>query len=328
MPDKSQSQSKSTSNIPKVKSNISKTKKSTQKKTSKNSTSQSNTKIKKASTKSDKDETTKTNQLVKTWSKSSTEKIKKTRPIIQVKDLVKKYEDFTAVNGVSFDVQKGEIFGILGPNGAGKTTTLEIIETLLKKTSGKVLVDGLDIDIYQSQVKNIIGVQLQDSGFYPKLNLVEILKMFGSIYRTKINPVELLEIVGLQEKSKSEVDKLSGGQKQRFSIATTLISDPEILFLDEPTTGLDPQARRKIWDLIQNLKKRGKTVVLTTHYMDEAETLCDRIAIIDSGQIVEINTAEGFVEELLSRGFTRPKRQLEATLEDVFLDLTGKNWRD
>ena len=140
--------------------------------------------------------------------------------------------------------------------------------------------------------------------------------------------MELLDRVNLKDKAKSEVDNLSGGQKQRFSITTTLVADPEIIFLDEPTTGLDPQARRNLWQMVLDLKKRGKTVVLTTHYMDEAEELCDRVAIMDSGRILEINTANKFILELLDRGFTRPQPKLGATLEDVFLDLTGKEWRD
>lgn len=254
--------------------------------------------------------------------------VKNIRPIIQVKNLVKKYDGLFAVNNISLEVRKGEIFGILGPNGAGKTTTLEIMETILDKTSGTVLIDGLDIEVYPEQVKNMIGVQLQSSGFYPKLNLVETLHMFANIYNVSIDSLELLRKVGLEDKSKVEVEMLSGGQKQRFSIATTLVADPEVVFLDEPTTGLDPQARRNLWELILSLKKQGKTVVLTTHYMDEAEELCDRIAIMDSGKIIEINTALGFIEELLDRGFKRPERRLQATLEDVFLDLTGKNWKD
>jgi ABC-2 type transport system ATP-binding protein len=255
-------------------------------------------------------------------------KTKQVRPIIQVKNLKKNYGDFAAVDGITFDVKKGEVFGILGPNGAGKTTTLEIIETILEKSSGSVLVDGLDIDVYPEQVKNIIGIQLQSSGFYPKLTLVETLKLFADIYNVDIDPKHLLESVNLFEKAGSRVDQLSGGQKQRFSIATTLVSDPKIVFLDEPTTGLDPQARRNLWDMIIDMKNKGKTIVLTTHYMDEAEQLCDRIAIMDSGRILQINTAQKYIEELLSRGFSRPQPKLGATLEDVFLDLTGRTWRD
>jgi len=253
---------------------------------------------------------------------------RKIRPVIQVRDLVKDYGDFRAVDNVSFDVKKGEIFGILGPNGAGKTTTLEIIETLTKKTSGRVAVDGLDIDIYPTQVKNIIGIQLQSGGFYPDLNLVETLQLFSDIYNVKINAKEILQSVNLQDKAKSYPEKLSGGQRQRFSIAVTLVADPTVIFLDEPTTGLDPQSRRNLWDTIKELKSRGKTVVMTTHYMDEAEILCDRIAIMDAGKILQINTVDGFINDLLGRGFTRSQATRDATMEDVFLDLTGKTLRE
>jgi len=190
------------------------------------------------------------------------------RPIIQVRNLVKKYGDFPAVNEISFDVKRGEIFGILGPNGAGKTTTMEIMETLLEKSGGKVAIDGLDIDIYPEQVKQLIGIQLQSGGFLPTLTLVEILQLFADIYNVNINPIDLLRKVNLEDKSREMVDQLSGGQRQRFSLASTLIANPEVIFLDEPTTGLDPQARRNLWDMILDFKNQGKTVVLTTHYMD------------------------------------------------------------
>jgi ABC-2 type transport system ATP-binding protein len=255
------------------------------------------------------------------------EEIRAKRPIIQVKKLIKKYGKFKALDSVSFEVYKGEVFGILGPNGAGKTTTLEIIETILPKTSGYVAIDGLNIDVYSEYIKRTIGVQLQTESFFPKLSLVEILSLFSDIYDVKADVYDILESVGLKEKAKETVDRLSGGQKQRFSIASTLVADPILIFLDEPTTGLDPQGRRNIWDMVLDLKERGKTIVLTTHYMDEAEQLCDRIAIMDSGKILEINTAENFIKELLDRGFTKPQPKLGATLEDVFLDLTGKQWR-
>lgn len=250
------------------------------------------------------------------------------RSMIQVRNLVKKYDDFVAIDDISFEVYKGEIFGILGPNGAGKTTTLEVIESILDKTSGQILVDGLDIDIYPNQVKSIIGIQLQSAGFYPKLNLIESLELFADIYNVKIDPLKILDSVNLTEKAKSFVDDLSGGQKQRFSIASTLVADPDIIFLDEPTTGLDPQARRNLWDMIKKLKERRKTIVLTTHYMDEAEQLCDRLAVMDQGKIIEINTPRNFIQELLDRGFSKPQIKLQANLEDVFLDLTGREWRD
>jgi ABC-2 type transport system ATP-binding protein len=250
------------------------------------------------------------------------------RPIIQVKNLVKTYGDLVAVDDISFEVKRGEVFGILGPNGAGKTTTLEIIETITPKTAGSVKVDGLDIDRYKTQIKRIIGTQLQSSGYYPKLTLVEILQLFATIYQVQIHPLDILEQVNLVEKRNNLVTQLSGGQKQRFSIATTLVADPQVIFLDEPTTGLDPQARRNLWELVLNLKDAGKTIVLTTHYMEEAEELCDRIAIMDRGRILEINTADKFITELLDRGFVRPQPTRGATLEDVFLDLTGREWRD
>lgn len=250
------------------------------------------------------------------------------RPIIVVKDLVKRYGDFTAVDGLSFEVQQGEIFGLLGPNGAGKTTTLEIIETLRAKTSGSVQVDGFDLDKEPNKIKEIIGVQLQAAGYYPMLSLVQIIELFGGLYNRLVDPYALLDMVNLREKSKSKYKELSGGQKQRFSIATTLINEPKIIFLDEPTTGLDPQARRNLWDLIRNVRDRGTTVVLTTHYMDEAEELCERVAIVDSGKIVSLDTPSGLIDKLLASGFERKKEVKAASLEDVFIATTGKEYRD
>src|SRR6478735_6370742 len=206
--------------------------------------------------------------------------------IISVKDLRKKYNEFEAVKGISFDVYEGEIFGLLGPNGAGKSTTLEIIETLREKTSGEVIVDGLDLDKQPHEIKKIIGVQLQTSGYYPGLNLIQLIELFCGLYNQYVKPMELLEKVNLKDKAKSKVKELSGGQKQRFSVATTLINKPRIIFLDEPTTGLDPQARRSLWELVKNIRSKGTTVIITTHYMDEAEYLCDRVAVIDAGKII------------------------------------------
>lgn len=248
--------------------------------------------------------------------------------IIQVRNLVKKYGDFEAVKGISFEVMQGEIFGLLGPNGAGKTTTLEIIETLRKKTSGEIIVDGLDVDKQPQAVKNIIGVQLQAAGYYPNLNLKQIIELFSGLYNRDVNALELLDTVNLREKAKNKFKELSGGQKQRFSIATTLINQPKIIFLDEPTTGLDPQARRNLWELIKQLREKGATVVLTTHYMDEAEELCERVAIVDSGKIIAMSTPHQLIDNLIESGFTRPKAVKAATLEDVFLNLTGQEWRD
>jgi ABC-2 type transport system ATP-binding protein len=248
--------------------------------------------------------------------------------IISVKDLVKDYGTFHAVKSISFDVFEGEIFGLLGPNGAGKSTTLEIIETLRQKTSGKIIVDGLDIDSDAASIKKIIGVQLQSSGFYPGLNLIELIKLFGGLYNQPVDPIELLKKVNLEEKAKSKAKELSGGQKQRFSIATTLINKPKIIFLDEPTTGLDPQARRNLWDLIKDIRNNGTTVIITTHYMDEAEQLCDRIAIMDEGKIIKMDSPDKMIDDLVSTGFERPKQVKAANLEDVFIHLTGHEMRD
>ena len=248
--------------------------------------------------------------------------------IISVQNLVKNYGSFEAVKGISFDVYENEIFGLLGPNGAGKSTTLEIIETLRDKTAGRVTVDGIDLDKNPNEIKKIIGVQLQTSGYYPNLHLVELIDLFAGLYNRKVNAMELLDRVNLRDKAKSKVKELSGGQKQRFSIATTLINEPKIIFLDEPTTGLDPQARRNLWDLIRTIQSQGTTVIITTHYMDEAEFLCDRVAIVDSGKIVALNTPDKLIDELVATGFERPKEVKQANLEDVFIHLTGKSLRE
>ncbi len=248
--------------------------------------------------------------------------------IISVRDLVKNYGSFQAVQSISFDVYEGEIFGLLGPNGAGKSTTLEIIETLREKTSGKVLVDGIDLDKQPAEIKKNIGVQLQTSGFYPSLNLVELIRLFGGLYNKPVDPIALLKKVNLEDKALNKSKELSGGQKQRFSIATTLINQPKIIFLDEPTTGLDPQARRNLWDLIREIRLAGTTVIITTHYMDEAEQLCDRIAIMDQGKIIKLDSPDKMIDELVASGFERPKQVKAANLEDVFIHLTGREMRD
>lgn len=248
--------------------------------------------------------------------------------IISVRDLRKNYGSFQAVRGISFDVKEGEIFGLLGPNGAGKSTTLEIIETLREKTSGQVIVDGYDLDKDPGEIKKIIGVQLQTSGYYPGLNLLQLIELFSGLYNQEVAPMELLESVNLREKAKAQFKDLSGGQKQRFSVATTLINQPRIIFLDEPTTGLDPQARRSLWELIRQIRDRGTTVIITTHYMDEAEYLCDRIAIIDQGQIIALDSPDAMIDRLVSEGFERPKEVKKANMEDVFIHLTGHALRD
>lgn len=250
------------------------------------------------------------------------------RRIIEVRDLVKTYGDFTAVKGISFDVYENEVFGLLGPNGAGKSTTLEIIETLRQKTAGSVMVAGMDLDKDPEAIKQIIGVQLQTSGYYPNLNLVELIELFGGLYNQPVDPMALLREFNLEDKAKAKYKALSGGQKQRFSIATTLINRPRIIFLDEPTTGLDPQARRNLWTLIQQVRANGTTVVITTHYMDEAEFLCDRCAIVDSGRIIAIDSPDALIDQLVAGGFERKKEVKKASLEDVFIHLTGKDLRE
>ncbi|GAB2814752.1 ABC transporter ATP-binding protein [Ferruginibacter profundus] len=248
--------------------------------------------------------------------------------MISVKNLTKNYGNFQAVKGISFDVYEGEIFGLLGPNGAGKSTTLEIMETLKEKTSGEVIVNGFNLDKSPGEIKKIIGVQLQTSGFYPGLNLIELINLFGGLYNEPVNAMELLKMVNLEDKAKNKFKDMSGGQKQRFSIATTLINKPKIIFLDEPTTGLDPQARRNLWDLIIAIRDKGTTVIITTHYMDEAEQLCDRIAIMDEGRIIALDSPDKMIDDLVATGFERPKMVKSANLEDVFIHLTGKEMRE
>jgi ABC-2 type transport system ATP-binding protein len=250
-------------------------------------------------------------------------------PILEVVDLKKTYDNgLEAVKGVSFDVQPGEVFGILGPNGAGKTTTLEMIEGLRSISSGTVTLDGIQTERQPYLVKQRIGIQLQSSAFFQNLKLTELLEMFADLYGSRIDPIALLTEVGLQEKATFLVKNLSGGQKQRFSIATTLVNKPVMIFLDEPTTGLDPQARRNLWELIAQIKKSGTTIILTTHYMEEAQFLCDRVAIMDDGKIVALDTPQELIRQLLGRGFKPHTEVPPATLEDVFIDLTGKTLRD
>ncbi|NTU69393.1 ABC transporter ATP-binding protein [bacterium] len=248
--------------------------------------------------------------------------------IIKVNNLTKSYEKHKVVNSISFEVKKGEIFGILGPNGAGKTTTLEMLEGLRESDSGNIEVAGINVCKDRAGVKSKIGVQLQSSAFYDNLSLIELIRFFASLYHVSVDPMRILKEVDLTDKAKSVVKKLSGGQKQRFSIASAMVNKPDILFLDEPTTGLDPQARRHLWQFIKDINNKGMTVVITTHYMDEAEELCNRIAIMDHGKIIDIDTPDKLINKLLSRGFKKEKIVQEANLEDVFLDLTGKSLRE
>lgn len=216
--------------------------------------------------------------------------------IIEVENLEKIYGKLKAVDDVSFSVKGGETFGILGPNGAGKTTTLEILEGLRNPTKGKAFIDKLSIKKDKDKIKEIMGVQLQSSAFFDYLTVKEILTLFADLYANPADIDEILYSVQLKAKEKSYADKLSGGQRQRLSIASALVNNPRIVFLDEPTTGLDPQARRKLWSLIKQIQKKGQTIVLTTHYMEEAEKLCDRVAIMDRGKIVALDSPTGLIK--------------------------------
>lgn len=248
--------------------------------------------------------------------------------MIEVRDLKKRYGDKQAVDGISFSVKKGEIFGILGPNGAGKTTTLEMMETLRDIDSGAVKIDGIDVARQPQKIKYLIGVQPQSPAFQDKTKLTEVIEMFAAAYGEKVDTMQFLRDVDLEDKAKNYVEDLSGGQKQRLSITTALVHGPKVFFLDEPTTGLDPQARRHLWDLIEKVRDKGISVVMTTHYMDEAEILCDRIAIMDNGKIIAIDTPKNLIKALLKRGFKKRQHVEQANLEDVFIDLTGKGLRD
>ena len=253
-------------------------------------------------------------------------------PIVCAENLVKRYpkpgrksEHFPAVDGVSLAIEPGEVFGILGPNGAGKTTTLEMIEGLTDIDSGDAFIDGLSVRSQPNRVKEIIGVQLQANEYFDHLTLRDLLWLFSRLFHRDRDPMALLARVNLEEKADAKPAALSGGQKQRFSIASALVNEPKVLFLDEPTTGLDPQAKRNIWKLVEELNAAGMTIVLTTHNMEEAEHLCDRLAIMDNGRII----AEGTPQDLIMEHAPEPpEARLHGNLEDVFLKLTGHALRD
>lgn len=250
------------------------------------------------------------------------------KALVEVTNLVKTYDKKNVVDGISFDVKQGEIFGILGPNGAGKTTTLEMIETLRPIDGGTATIAGVDVASNPNKIKGLIGVQPQTPSFEEKTKLVELIEFFASTYGEKVNAKKFLEDVQLLEKANSYPEQLSGGQRQRFSIAAALVHGPKVFFLDEPTTGLDPQARRNLWELIQEVRDRGVAVIMTTHYMDEAELLCDRVAVMDNGKIIALDTPKNLIKQLLARGFKKKQHVEQANLEDVFIDLTGKDLRD
>ena len=222
--------------------------------------------------------------------------------VIEVKDLFKAYGNVKAVNGISFGINKGEIFGMLGPNGAGKSTTVEIIEGLRNADGGSVIVLGMDISKDTRAVKERIGVQSQSPALFPDLKVKEIINFFSSLYRKSVPVSEVIKLASLQESQDVLFRNLSGGQQQRLSVAVAFVNDPEIVILDEPTTGLDPQARRAMWDVIEVFRRRGRTVLLTTHYMEEAQRLCDRIAIMDYGKIIALDSPHRLIESNIKEG--------------------------
>ena len=246
-------------------------------------------------------------------------------PALDVRDLVKRYGDFTAVKRISFAVQQGEIFGLLGPNGAGKTSTIEIIEGLRQPTSGEVTVLGRRLTANPRAVKRLIGAQLQHSDFFEHLTLVEQLSYLAACYDMRCNAQALLELVNLGDRPRLKVQQLSGGQQQRFAIAAALVNDPPVVLLDEPSTGLDPAARLELWALIRRLRDEGRTILLSTHYMEEAEALCDRVAIMDQGEIRALDAPAHLIGALLDTGYRKPMPPRAATLEDVFLVTTGRS---
>ena len=252
----------------------------------------------------------------------------RTQAALSVRDLVKKYGDFTAVKGINFEVLQGEIFGLLGPNGAGKTSTIEIIEGLRTITSGQVTVLGRSIQSDPRGVKRLIGAQLQSSEFFEHLTLIEQLDYLAACYGTRCNARALLELVNLGDRPKVRVQQLSGGQQQRFAMAAALVNDPPLLLLDEPSTGLDPSARLDLWGLIRRFHGEGRTVLLSTHYMEEAEELCDRVAIMDRGSIAALGKPSVLIQELVDRGYRRDVPVRKAALEDVFLVTTGHTFGD
>lgn len=245
-----------------------------------------------------------------------------------VRGLKKSYGDVIAVDGLDLEVTAGECFGLLGPNGAGKTTTIEICEGLLDRDSGDVELLGMTWEHDASRLKEKLGISLQDTQLSEKLTVTETIRLFRSFYDAGREVADVIGAVQLEEKSSARVGSLSGGQKQRLAIACALVGDPEFLFLDEPTTGLDPQSRRQLWSLIEGFRSTGRTILLTTHYMDEAEKLCDRVAIVDHGHIIALGSPNELIESIAAAHPPPPPRSSSTTLEDVFVALTGRTLRD
>jgi len=248
---------------------------------------------------------------------------------LAVHGLRKSYDDVVAVDGLDLEVRTGECFGLLGPNGAGKTTTIEICEGLLSRDSGDVVVLGQTWEENANDLRQRLGIQLQDTQLAEKLTVRETVDLFRSFYRKSRDANEVIDIVQLAEKREARVGTLSGGQKQRLAIACAMVGDPELLFLDEPTTGLDPQSRRQLWGLIEDFRSTGRSILLTTHYMDEAERLCERVAIVDHGHVIALGSPAELIEKIGSQHHPPPvQRTTSATLEDVFVVLTGRTLRD
>ncbi|NPV08477.1 MAG: ABC transporter ATP-binding protein [Anaerolineae bacterium] len=251
---------------------------------------------------------------------------------LEVTNLRKRYGDLQAVDGVSFSIRSGEVFGILGPNGAGKTTTVECIEGLRQPDSGQVVILGEPFGANRPEFRQRLGIQLQTTGLYPKLTVREIVELFASFYQHSLDPDALLDLVGLREVQGTASAKLSGGQLQRLSLALALVNEPEMLFLDEPTTGLDPQSRRSVWEIVKDLRRQGRTVLLTTHYMEEAEELCDRVAIMDRGRIIELDTpreliGQHFQETAIEVGSVEGLRETELAELPSVSDVTSEDGR-
>jgi ABC-2 type transport system ATP-binding protein len=251
-----------------------------------------------------------------------------TQHALLVKGLKKSYGDVVAVDGLDLEMMAGECFGLIGPNGAGKTTTIEICEGLLERDSGQLEILGMTWESDTDKLREKLGIQLQDTQLSEKLTVAETLRLFRSFYTVGKAIDEVIDVVELGEKRNARVGTLSGGQKQRLAIACALVGNPELLFLDEPTTGLDPQSRRQLWSLIEEFKSSGRSILLTTHYMDEAEKLCDRVAIVDHGHVIALGTPQELISSI-GATIPEPPRQVSShTLEDVFVALTGRTLRD